>query len=805
MNHELPPAPTDDIESLLTAYLLGELNADDMARVEFELAQNPALQTLKSELEYTMGLVREAVRNPSGSESNPPVSEHPQLSSRRRGALLDTLRQAPVLPLQTEEEPRESKRWMIPMAIAAALVGLLSLHEFSFEPLSRQSAPMPTSNTIAAKNVQFIAPTFATGGQRLKSEGQDAFTFVVHDGMAPSTPSASSEDPRFGKEKTQISAAPNSAPATLGDPLNSAAPSLPPANSVPAEPQAKLGVSGNGAIRGMDSIPRDPALAAIKLTPAAEVDTLQRGSLSERRAGSNSTPAPTAEEPKEAQIDSPSSVTNGPASMGHGSLPSSTPAKVSNSRPVIAAAKSAAADHFGVNEEIVAQRVPPPQPEILTSENAFSTFSLNVSDVSFKLAAASLQAGSLPQPATVRTEEFINAFQYRDPEPASGQPMAFAWDRAASPFAQNRDLLRFSIKTAATGRESGRPLNLVLLLDKSGSMERPDRVAMVREALNSLAGQLKTQDRLSVVTFARTARLLTEAMPSDAERVRELARKISDIPAEGGTNLEEAIKLAYATASKHFLRDGLNRVVLLTDGAANLGEVDPSSLQAMVEIWRQRGIALDCFGVGWEGLNDSLLATMASHGDGRYGLINTPEDAENNFASQLAGALHVAASDVKVQVEFNPQRVSAWRQMGYATHQLTQEQFRDNRVDAAELAAAEAGNALYSIQVKPQGSGPIATVRARFRDPVVNTHRELSWSVPYGGSASSLEGSSTRMRLAATAGYFGEWLSESPHAAEITPTRLLNLLRGVPTSLSPDPRPALLETMLRQAQSLTGK
>ncbi len=160
-----------------------------------------------------------------------------------------------------------------------------------------------------------------------------------------------------------------------------------------------------------------------------------------------------------------------------------------------------------------AASAPIPQPEVQTAENDFSTFSLNVSDVSFKLAGASLEKGVMPEPATVRSEEFINAFDYRDPEPPPGVPVAFAWERAQYPFAQNRDLLRFSVKTAALGRQPGRPLNLVLLLDNSGSMERADRVRIIREALRVLAGQLQPQDKFSVVTFSRTPRLVADGAP----------------------------------------------------------------------------------------------------------------------------------------------------------------------------------------------------------------------------------------------------------------------------------------------------
>ncbi|HVR36750.1 MAG TPA: von Willebrand factor type A domain-containing protein, partial [Methylomirabilota bacterium] len=211
---------------------------------------------------------------------------------------------------------------------------------------------------------------------------------------------------------------------------------------------------------------------------------------------------------------------------------------------------------------------PIPQPEVQTAANPFSTFSLNVSDVSFKLAAASLEQGVLPDPASIRGEEFLNAFDYRDPDPAPGSPVAFAWERARSPFAHNRDLLRFSVKTASIGRQAGRPLNVVLLLDNSGSMERADRVRIIQEALGVLAGQLQPRDKFSLVTFARNPRLWVDGMAGN--EAHDVAGRVGGLTPEGGTNLEEALALAYATALRHYLPEGINRVVLLTDGAANL-------------------------------------------------------------------------------------------------------------------------------------------------------------------------------------------------------------------------------------------
>jgi secreted protein with Ig-like and vWFA domain len=346
-------------------------------------------------------------------------------------------------------------------------------------------------------------------------------------------------------------------------------------------------------------------------------------------------------------------------------------------------------------------------------------------------------------------------------------------------------------------------MNLVLLLDTSGSMERADRVAIIREALRVLAAQLQPQDTVSVVTFARTARLWADSLSGD--KAGAMLDQVGGITPDGGTNLEEAMRLAYETARRHYLANGMNRVVLLTDGAANLGNVDPGALKQKVEAQRRQGIALDCFGIGWEDFNDDLLEQLSGNGDGRYAFINSPDEAGTEFAAKLAGALQVAAQDVKVQVEFNPQRVISWRQIGYAKHQLTKEQFRDNTVLAAEIAAQEAGNALYTVETKPDGTGPIATVYVRYRIPGTQDVRERSWTVDGDGTVPALDQSSAAMRLAATASAFSEWLAASPFAQEVTPDELLKDLSGVPQIYGADQCPQQMEWMIRQAKSLVGQ
>jgi hypothetical protein len=228
-------------------------------------------------------------------------------------------------------------------------------------------------------------------------------------------------------------------------------------------------------------------------------------------------------------------------------------------------------------------------------------------------------------------------------------------------------------------------------------------------------------------------------------------------------------------------------------------------LKGTVEAQRREGIALDCFGVGWEGYNDDLLEVLSRNGDGRYGFINHPWEAARDFADQLAGALQVAAANVKAQVEFNPQRVVSYRQVGYEKHQLTQEQFRDNTVDAAEIGAAESGTALYSIAVNAQGRGPLGVVRVRFMSPATGQYEEHEWVLPYQPVVPALDGATPSMRLAGVGAAFAEWLARSPYAGNVSLAALQHYLEGVPETYPLDPRPKQLATMIQQARQISGQ
>ncbi|MEO7414347.1 MAG: von Willebrand factor type A domain-containing protein [Opitutaceae bacterium] len=444
-----------------------------------------------------------------------------------------------------------------------------------------------------------------------------------------------------------------------------------------------------------------------------------------------------------------------------------------------------------------------PRGETSTATEPVSTFSLHVSDVSFRLAQTALARGETPDPTRIRPEEFYNAFNYGDPSPTTSDKISARIEQAAHPLLQQRNLVRIAMKVASSGRGAGQPLHLTILLDTSGSMEREDRILSVRRALNVLASLLGKNDRVTLIGFARQPRLLVEHLAGD--QANQLAELASRTPFTGGTNLEEALKLSGELARRHRDPAAQNRIVLITDGAANLGNADPAQLAAMVESLRQQNIALDACGVGTDGLDDTILEALTRKGDGRYYVINKPEDADAGFARQLAGAFRPAAENVKVQVRFNPARVGSYRLIGFEQHRLREEDFRNDKVDAAELAADEAAVALYQVEVLPQGEGELGDVFVRFRDAATGNMVERSWTMLHEPKARAFDRATPTIQLAGTAALLAEKLRGGEagnliNLDELAPT--VNRLRGY---YAREARVQELITMFEQLRRRNGK
>lgn len=440
--------------------------------------------------------------------------------------------------------------------------------------------------------------------------------------------------------------------------------------------------------------------------------------------------------------------------------------------------------------------------ETAAAEEAFSTFSLHVSDVSFQLAQASLAKGEWPDRERIRIEEFVNAFDYGDPMPGQDDKVACRVEQVAHPFFQQRNLLRVSLRTAEAGRSANTPLRLTLLLDNSGSMERSDRQETVKRAFATLASQLQENDQVSLISFARQPRLVADAIAGP--EANALVETVSTLPSEGGTNLEAALQLATEKAKEHQLEGAQNRIVLLTDGAANLGDADPENLSRLIESLRESGIAFDAAGIGADGLNDEILEALTRKGDGRYYLLDQPEDAEDGFAKQIAGALRPAAKNVKVQVEFNPDRVGRYKLLGFEKHRLEKEDFRDDKVDAAEMAAAEAGVAVYQVEPMPEGEGNLGAISVRFRDLDSGEMIEKRWPIPYLPSAPSAGQAGDSMQLATVAAQFAAKLKGGPLGDVVDLGELARLAGALPDRLQNLERVQQLREMIEQARSLEG-
>jgi Mg-chelatase subunit ChlD len=446
---------------------------------------------------------------------------------------------------------------------------------------------------------------------------------------------------------------------------------------------------------------------------------------------------------------------------------------------------------------------PSPTEEVSAAQQPVSTFSLHVGDASFKLALAALAAGRLPDPAAIRPEEFYNALDYGDPSPAAGERVSCRIEQCAHPFAQQRNLVRIALRAPATGRGAGTALRLTVLVDTSGSMERADRRACLRAALSTLVGLLGPADQITLVGFARQPRLLAEALAgTNAAQVVEL---LDRTPAEGGTNIEEALKLAGDLARRHFLATAQNRIVMLTDGAANLGNAAPAALAAAVVRLRDEHIAFDACGIGREEVDDDILEALTRQGDGRYYVLNSPEAADESFARQLAGAFRPAAENVKLQVRFNPSRVGHYRLVGFEKHRLREEDFRNDAVDAAELAAEEAAVAIYEVEALPQGDGELGEVFVRFREAGSKEMVERSWIVPYIPRAAAFDRATPGIQLAGTAAFLAEKLRGGPAGARVDLDKLVPVVTEQRLRRPTEARLKDLETLLNQTRRIQSR
>ncbi|MHC4177513.1 MAG: vWA domain-containing protein [Planctomycetota bacterium] len=463
-------------------------------------------------------------------------------------------------------------------------------------------------------------------------------------------------------------------------------------------------------------------------------------------------------------------------------------------------------------------------------ENAFravkdhplSTFSIDVDTASYaNVRRFLLDQGRLPPPDAVRIEELINYFRYDYAGPEGDVPFAAHIAAAACPWKPGHRLVRIGLKGREFPSEQRPESNLVFLLDVSGSMRSPDKLPLLKRGMKLLAEQMRENDRVAIVVYASSEGLV---LPSTSgERREEILAALDRLEAGGSTNGGAGIELAYRIAQENLIPGGVNRVLLCTDGDFNVGTTSTGALVRMVEERARSGVFLSVLGFGRGNLNDAMMETISNKGNGNYAYIDSISEARKVLVEQMGGTLITIAKDVKIQVEFNPARVAAYRLIGYENRILAAEDFGDDRKDAGEIGAGHTVTALYEVVpagtqidvpiVDPlkyqspaqpkddaQISDELLTLKLRYKEPDAATSKLLQ--LPLVDEGRPFGQASTEFQFAAAVASFGMLLRDSEHKGTATYDAVLEIATAAKGPDVHGYRAEFLE-MVRQAKTLT--
>ncbi|MET0144161.1 MAG: von Willebrand factor type A domain-containing protein [Ilumatobacteraceae bacterium] len=366
---------------------------------------------------------------------------------------------------------------------------------------------------------------------------------------------------------------------------------------------------------------------------------------------------------------------------------------------------------------------------VATDDDAESTFGLDVDTGSFTVGRAFLDEGALPDPASIRVEEWINAFDYGDPAPTVGELGVTVETGDAPHAADGTRLVRVGVSTADVADDERPPANITFVIDTSGSMDIRERLGLVQASLALLVQSLRGDDSIAIVTYGNEARPLLAPTPvSSAERI---IAAIDQLAPGGSTNMEAGLVLGYQQARAAAEPGELDVVVLASDGVANVGITDPTILTDQITQAGEDGIHLVTVGFGMGNYNDQLMEQLADRGDGFYAYVDTFEEARRLFGEDLTATLTVVAGDAKAQVVFDPEVVESYRLVGYENRMLDDEEFRDDTVDAGELGAGHAVSALYEVRRRSGDVQPLSAPTVAPQGRALGEVR-LRWTTPAG-------------------------------------------------------------------------
>jgi Ca-activated chloride channel family protein len=448
--------------------------------------------------------------------------------------------------------------------------------------------------------------------------------------------------------------------------------------------------------------------------------------------------------------------------------------------------------HYGINDMILAEN------------DRLSTFAVDVDTASYSIARRKLNEGMLPPTAAVRTEEFVNALHYGyvAPDAGSDAPFAVHMEAAPHPFEGNHHVLRVGVKGLEIDDEDRAPIHLTFLVDTSGSMSSADKLGLAQQAVAVMIENLGPQDTVAITTYAGSTRLVLE--PTSASQGSRIIDAINDLSSGGGTAMGSGMELAYQQASASYVHGHENRVVVLSDGDANIGRTSHDEILRTIQQHAEEGITLSTIGFGMGNYKDTMMEQLANKGDGNYFYVDTLDEAEQVFGDDLAGTLITIAKDVKVQVEFNPEAVTAYRLIGYENRDIADRDFRNDRVDAGEIGSGHAVTAIYDVVLRDDAaSTELATVRLRAKQPGPDSPAR-EWTTTFDGELLQDDWSdaSADLRIAMAAASFAELLRNSPYAAELHFNDVYELAQAANRGTDED---AELMGMIAQAARLSGE
>lgn len=381
-----------------------------------------------------------------------------------------------------------------------------------------------------------------------------------------------------------------------------------------------------------------------------------------------------------------------------------------------------------------------------TADNPVSTFSVDVDTGSYTNVRRMICSDNFLAADAVRAEEFLNYFDFNHPAPTSrAVPFRVTTELSQAVWNPQREVMMIGIKGYDVDQSQLPPANLVFLIDTSGSMDEPNKLPLVKYSMEKIISQLRPQDRVSIVTYAGSAGLVLE--PTSGANKNKIRDAIKRMDAGGSTNGGEGIELAYATAKKNLMNNGINRIILATDGDFNVGTVNTEMLKNMVADQRKSGVSLTTLGFGSNNYNDELSEQLANIGNGNHAYIDSPFEADRVMRRELKSTLFTIAKDVKIQVEFNPALVSEYRLIGYENRMLNEEDFANDQVDAGEIGAGHSITAIYEItrvgsgadrlptrkysgNATPRGnSNELATVSMRYKLPNEESSKLLTYPI----------------------------------------------------------------------------